>query len=92
MWGCEPAAAALNSVLWVSQASLDNGKYEVFRLISCPVSGGIDWQLNGPLGTISSYKFNKRAEAVKKCRDIGKKDMKLNNSMPKMQGKLQESR
>ena len=26
MWGAQPAAAALNSVLWVSQASINNGK------------------------------------------------------------------
>lgn len=39
-------------------------------------------------GTIAEYGLKKRAEAVKKCRDIGKKDMKLNDAMPKMQGEL----
>jgi urease len=30
MWGAQPAAAALNSVVWVSQASIENG--ELFLL------------------------------------------------------------
>lgn len=38
-------------------------------------------------GAIQSYGLKKKAEAVKKCRDIGKKDMKLNDAMPKMSGK-----
>ncbi|GFZ42802.1 Urease [Saitozyma sp. JCM 24511] len=59
MWGAQPDAAGLNSVVWVSQASIDNG-------------------------AIQSYGLKKKAEAVKKCRDIGKKDMKLNDAMPKM--------
>ncbi|KAK9898287.1 urease [Cystobasidium minutum MCA 4210] len=35
-------------------------------------------------GTIASYKLHKRVEAVRGCRNIGKKDMKLNDSMPKI--------
>ncbi|GHJ85337.1 hypothetical protein NliqN6_1739 [Naganishia liquefaciens] len=35
-------------------------------------------------GTIASYGLNKRAEAVKNCRAITKRDMKHNNSLPKM--------
>jgi urease len=35
-------------------------------------------------GTISSYDLKKRVESVKNCRDIGKKDMKFNNAMPRM--------
>lgn len=35
-------------------------------------------------GTIASYKLRKRVEAVKNCRKIGKKDMKYNDTMPKM--------
>lgn len=35
-------------------------------------------------GKIASYKLRKRVEAVKNCRDITKKDMKLNNAMPKI--------
>jgi hypothetical protein len=26
MWGYQPSSAVLNSVVWVSQASIDNGK------------------------------------------------------------------
>lgn len=37
-------------------------------------------------GAIQSYGLKKKAEAVKKCREIGKKDMKLNDAMPKMSG------
>ena len=33
---------------------------------------------------IESYKLRKRVEAVKNCRDVGKKDMKFNDTMPKM--------
>ncbi|KAK6907123.1 urease [Kwoniella mangroviensis CBS 8507] len=35
-------------------------------------------------GTIEKYGIKKRAEGVKNCRNIGKKDMKLNNYKPKM--------
>ncbi|KAK4687070.1 urease, partial [Tremellales sp. Uapishka_1] len=59
MWGAEPAAAAKNSVVWVSEASIAKG-------------------------IIASYGLKKKPEAVKKCRDISKKDMKWNDAMPKM--------
>ena len=36
-------------------------------------------------GTIASYGLSKRCEAVKNCRNIGKKDMKWNDATPKMQ-------
>ncbi|KIM98061.1 hypothetical protein OIDMADRAFT_105497 [Oidiodendron maius Zn] len=35
-------------------------------------------------GAISSYNLKKRVEAVKNCRNIGKKDMKFNDAMPRM--------
>ncbi|KAL9620428.1 MAG: hypothetical protein Q9160_005013 [Pyrenula sp. 1 TL-2023] len=35
-------------------------------------------------GTIASYNVHKRVEAVKNCRNIGKKDMKYNDVMPVM--------
>ena len=35
-------------------------------------------------GTVSGYKLTKRVEAVRNCRNIGKKDMHFNNTMPKM--------
>lgn len=35
-------------------------------------------------GVIQSYNLRKRVEPVKHCRDIGKKDMKYNDVMPKM--------
>jgi len=35
-------------------------------------------------GAVASYNLRKRIEAVKNCRHIGKKDMKFNDSMPKM--------
>lgn len=59
MWGCQSGAVAMNSVVWVSQASIDKG-------------------------IVQSYGLKKRPEGVKHCRDIGKKDMKLNDAMPKM--------
>ncbi|RXK41419.1 urease [Tremella mesenterica] len=59
MWGAQSGAVGMNSVVWVSQASIDNG-------------------------IVQSYGLKKKPEAVKKCREIGKKDMKLNDSMPKM--------
>ncbi|KAN0064872.1 Urease [Thecaphora frezii] len=33
-------------------------------------------------GTIATYGIKKKVEAVKRCRDISKRDMKLNNKMP----------
>ena len=35
-------------------------------------------------GTIATYHLKKRIEVVKNCRNIGKKDMKFNATMPKM--------
>jgi len=35
-------------------------------------------------GVVKSYNLRKRVEAVKNCRNITKKDMKYNDSMPKM--------
>lgn len=35
-------------------------------------------------GTIATYNLRKRIEVVKNCRNIGKKDMKYNDVMPKM--------
>ena len=35
-------------------------------------------------GTIGTYNLRKRVEAVRGCRNIGKKDMKHNDVMPKM--------
>lgn len=35
-------------------------------------------------GKVSSYNLSKRVEAVKNCRNVGKKDMKFNDAMPKM--------
>lgn len=35
-------------------------------------------------GVLKGYGLKKRVEAVKGCRDIGKKDMKFNDAMPKM--------
>jgi urease len=34
---------------------------------------------------VQRYGLKKRVEAVKKCRDIGKKDMKLNDTLPKIE-------
>lgn len=35
-------------------------------------------------GAVASYGLRKRVEAVKNCRNVGKKDMRYNDSMPKM--------
>ena len=35
-------------------------------------------------GTVQTYGLRKRIEAVKNCRNICKKDMRYNGSMPKM--------
>lgn len=59
MWGSFASVAALNSISFVSQASID-------------------------CGNIASYKLRKRVEAVRGCRTVGKKDMKWNDSMPKL--------
>lgn len=40
-------------------------------------------------GTLKEYGIKKKAEAVRNTRKIGKKDMKLNNAMPKMTGELE---
>lgn len=35
-------------------------------------------------GAIASYGLRKRVEAVRGCRSVGKKDMRYNETMPKM--------
>lgn len=60
MFGAMGKAASMNSIAFVSAASIANG-------------------------TVGSYGLTKRAEAVVGCRSIGKKDMKLNNTLPKIQ-------
>ena len=35
-------------------------------------------------GIIERYGLKKRVEAVRACRSVGKKDMRFNDSMPKM--------
>ena len=35
-------------------------------------------------GTVATYGLRKRVEAVRDCRNIGKQDMKFNDSTPKM--------
>lgn len=35
-------------------------------------------------GVVNSYGLRKRVEAVKNCRNIGKRDMKFNDTKPKM--------
>jgi len=59
MWGAHAGSAALNSVNFVSQISIESG-------------------------AIASYRLGKRPEAVKNCRNVGKKDMKWNAATPKM--------
>lgn len=35
-------------------------------------------------GVVQSYNLRKRIEPVRNCRNVGKKDMKFNDVMPKM--------
>ena len=35
-------------------------------------------------GVVKNYNLSKRVEAVRDCRNVGKKDMKFNDAMPKM--------
>ncbi|CDZ97378.1 urease [Phaffia rhodozyma] len=60
MWASFPKAAAMSSVIWVSEYSIASG-------------------------TIASYGLSKRAEAVKNCRKVTKKDLKHNDITPTMQ-------
>lgn len=41
-------------------------------------------QLSLDEGVVQGYKLRKRAEAVKGCRSVAKKDMHLNDAMPKI--------
>ncbi|KAG8983532.1 Urease [Tulasnella sp. JGI-2019a] len=59
MWGAQSGSAAINSIAFVSQISIESG-------------------------TIASYRLSKRVEAVKGCRKVTKKDMKWNDTTPKM--------
>ena len=76
MWGSYPEAAALNSVLFVSALSISSGPsssihFDIHRLIP-----------PHKIGTIASYGLKKKPVAVRNCRTIGKKDMKLNDITP----------
>jgi urease subunit alpha len=35
-------------------------------------------------GSVQSYELKKKLEPVRKCRGVGKKDMKLNDALPKI--------
>jgi hypothetical protein len=50
-----------------------------------------DWQplIHVP-GTMASYGLRKMIEPVINCRDISKRDMKHNNSLPQMTGKINQ--
>jgi urease len=41
-------------------------------------------QVSLDTNTVQQYGLKKRVEAVKNCRNIGKGDMKFNDTMPKM--------
>lgn len=91
MWGTYPGAAALNSVLWVSEISITSGEYTREEENLAFETDLIPFSLLLPLalsGTIASYGLNKRPAAVKGCRKVTKKDMKHNDITPKMQGEL----
>lgn len=80
MWAAQPEGAGLSSFVFTSQASIDKGEQmlitrELPRLDSLLLTG-----------IIASYRLKKRAEGVKKCRAISKRDMKHNNALPKMSG------
>lgn len=75
MWGCQPAVAAINSVLFVSALSLSSGESLYLRRLTAA-----DFVVS--VGTIASYHLKKRPVAVKGCRNISKKDMKLNDALP----------
>jgi urease len=78
MWGSFASVAALNSFSFVSKASIDSGKLTRSTFV------WIVFAEFSHIGTIASYNLRKRVEAVRGCRSIGKKDMKLNDSMPKL--------
>jgi urease subunit alpha len=42
-------------------------------------------QLSLDRGTVAAYGLGKRAVAVRGCRTIGKRDMKLNDALPRIQ-------
>ncbi|RPA80626.1 putative urease [Ascobolus immersus RN42] len=44
----------------------------------------ISWVSQASLENVKGYGLKKRVEAVRGCRTVGKKDMKLNDAMPKM--------
>lgn len=74
MYGAEPEAAAMNSVIFTSQIAIDNGGYRAYP--------------ENPLtlpGTMRAYDLRKRPVGVHGCRDISKRDMKLNDCMPTME-------
>jgi hypothetical protein len=91
MWACEPAAAARCSILWCSELSVSSGTLRLFSFL--PSSKTIpELNLVRRLlllfvpGTIASYGLKKRAEPVKNCRKVSKKDMKHNSATPVMTG------
>lgn len=75
MWGSIPEAASLNSVLFVSGLSISSGEH-------LSQESWINTNSLRPKGTIASYKLRKKPVAVRNCRNIGKKDMKLNDITP----------
>lgn len=83
MWAFTPGGAALSSITWASQLSIDSGEQGV--LSSSPLLLSLT-PLAPSEGTIASYGLKKRVEAVKNCRKISKKDLKWNDLTPVMKG------
>lgn len=84
MYACKPEAAAHNSISFVSAISIESGEFICSRNQARVVSGIERRCASDSLGTIARFGLAKRVESVRNCRNITKRDMKLNDALPKI--------
>lgn len=92
-FGTKPSMVVKSGMIAYSQMGDPNASVSTVQpVIMRPMFGAFNpatsvtfvSQVSVTSGMIKSYGLRKRIEAVRNCRNIGKKDMKYNDSMPKM--------
>jgi urease len=92
-FGAKPAQVMKGGIIAWSQMGDPNASIPTVEpVIMRPMFGAmtaktsIAWVSKSSVekGVVEKYGLQKRIEAVKNCRNIGKEDMKWNNAMPKM--------
>ena len=90
-FGTKPSQVIKGGVIAWSQMGDPNASIPTVEpVVMRPMFGtmvshnSVAWVSRRSLDAVGGYGLKKRVEAVKRCRDVGKKDMKWNDAMPRM--------